>query len=57
MDRFDQSALLDYDTYNDYLDSFIQNDDMFYLKNKEMARMVAALGVRLVDFSFTKGNS
>lgn len=40
--------LLNYDTYNEYLDSFIQADDMFYLQNKEIARMVTAF--RSVNF-------
>lgn len=50
MDMFDERELLNYDTYEDYLDSFIQNDDMFYLRNKDVARMVAALGYRLVYY-------
>lgn len=46
MDMFNERELLDYDTYDDYLDSFIQEDDMFYLRNKDLARRVVALGFR-----------
>ncbi len=47
MDVFDERELLNCDTYDDYLDTFVQNDDLFYLRNRKMARMVAALGLRL----------
>lgn len=50
MDMFNERDLLNYGTYNDYLDSFIQDDDMFYLQNKEIARMVTAF--RSVIFLF-----
>ncbi|XP_037052322.1 cilia- and flagella-associated protein 299-like [Bradysia coprophila] len=54
MDKFDERELLNYDTYDDYLDSFVQSDDMFYLRNSEMARMVAALGLRSSTEVLTK---
>lgn len=50
MDKFDERDLLNYDTYDDYLDSLVQSDDMFYLRNKEMARMVASVGMRSVIY-------
>lgn len=45
---FDDRNLLDYDTYENYLDSFIEEIDMFYLKNRNFARMVAALRFRYI---------
>lgn len=48
MDIFDDRNLLAYETYEDYLDSFVQTDDIFYLRNLNFARINAALGYRLV---------
>lgn len=48
MDIFDDRKLLDYETYEEYLDSFVQTDDIFYLRNRDFARINAALGYRLV---------
>lgn len=48
MDIFDDRKLLDYETYEDYLDSLLQTDDLFYLRNRDFARINAALGYRLV---------
>lgn len=48
MDIFDDRKLLAYETYEDYLDSFVQTDDIFYLRNRDFARINAALGYRLV---------
>lgn len=48
MDAFDDRRLLAYDTYEEYLDSFVQTDDIFYLGNRDFARINAALGYRLV---------
>lgn len=48
MDMFDERKLLDYDTYENYLDSFVQTDDLFYLRNRNFARMIAGLGYRFV---------
>ena len=48
MDIFDDRKLLAYDTYEGYLDSFVQNDDIFYLRNRDFARINAALGYRFV---------
>ncbi|XP_037052324.1 cilia- and flagella-associated protein 299-like [Bradysia coprophila] len=46
MDAFDDRKLLAYDTYEEYLDSFIVTDDIFYLRNRDFARTNAALGYR-----------
>ncbi|GIQ85722.1 protein of unknown function DUF4464 [Kipferlia bialata] len=35
-----------YDTYSDYLDSFIASDDLFYLEDQEVARRLVELGIR-----------
>lgn len=48
MDIFDDRKLLDYEDYENYLDSFIQTDDIFYLRNRDFARINAALGYRFV---------
>lgn len=45
----DERDLLDYDSYDDYLDSFVRDEDILYLRNKEMARRVVALGLRSVN--------
>lgn len=47
MDIFDDRKLLGYNTYEEYLDSFVQTDDIFYLRNRDFARINAALGYRL----------
>ncbi|KAJ6646105.1 Cilia- and flagella-associated protein [Pseudolycoriella hygida] len=54
MDLFNDRQLLDYDTYEDYLDSLIHDEDMFYLRNKDIARMVAALGFKSLTDVLTK---
>lgn len=48
MDAFDDRRLLAYNTYEEYLDSFVQTDDIFYLRSRDFARIKAALGYRLV---------
>ncbi len=35
-----------YDTYEDYLDSLVSEEDHFYLEDEEMARIIAELGYR-----------
>lgn len=50
MDAFDDRRLLAYNTYEEYLDSFVQTDDIFYLRSRDFARIKAALGYRLVMF-------
>lgn len=55
MDIFDDRKLLDYDTYEDYLDSFLHTDDIFYLRNRDFARINAALGYRLVLYGYLLG--
>ena len=39
-------SLLHYDTYDDYLDSKVMEEDEFYLEDKELARELVKLGVR-----------
>lgn len=35
-----------YDTYEDYLDTLVSEDDHFYLEDETMARIIAELGYR-----------
>lgn len=46
MDLFDERKLLNYNTYEEYLDSFTTPDDLFYLQNTLYTRMIAGLGFR-----------
>lgn len=48
MDMFDERKLLDCETYEEYLDSFVQPQDMFYLRDPHFARMIVQLGYRFV---------
>lgn len=48
MDMFDETQLLNYETYADYLDSMVQPQDLFYLRDPHFARMVVQLGYRFV---------
>ncbi len=36
-----------FDTYEEYLDSLVSDDDHFYLEDEQMARVIAELGYRL----------
>ena len=35
-----------YETYEEYLDSLVSDEDHFYLEDVEMARVIAELGYR-----------
>ncbi len=39
-----------YNTYEDYLDSLVSEEDHFYLEDEEMARIIAELGYRWDTF-------
>ena len=46
-----------YDTYEEYLDSLVSEEDHKYLQDEEMARAIAELGYRyvIVHILFYKG--
>lgn len=46
MDAVQDQRLLDYDTYDDYLDTFVSKEDLKNLSNAAVARKIASLGYR-----------
>lgn len=52
MDLLDDRPLLECETYEDYLDLFVQPQDLFYLRDCHMARRIVALGYRYVRVFF-----
>lgn len=46
MDMFDEKNLLDFNTYEDYLDSLVTNDDLCYLRSSILGRQIASLGYK-----------
>lgn len=46
MDMFDEQKLLSYNTYEEYLDSFVTPEDLFYSRSTFYGRMIAGLGYR-----------
>lgn len=42
----DDRRLLDYETYEDYLDSFLTKEDLCYLRSLILARTISELGYR-----------
>ncbi len=41
-----ERLLLECDTYEDYLDAFVQPQDLFYLRDRQLARQIVSLGYR-----------
>lgn len=46
--------LLEFNTYNEYLDSFVTHDDLCYLRSTLYGRQVAALGYRCTSDVLTR---
>lgn len=46
MEKADEKLILDYHSYDDYLDSFVTREDLRYLGSVASARMIAELGYR-----------
>ena len=46
MDNFDEANLLNYETHNAYLDSFVSTADLNYLRSSVYSRQIASLGYR-----------
>lgn len=46
MSHSDYDYLLNYKTYEDYLDSFLNKQDLQYLNNASLGRYIAELGYR-----------
>lgn len=47
MDTSDDHKLLQYDTYDDYLNALVTKDDIRFMRSTEYGRQIAALGYRL----------
>ena len=45
-----------YNTYEEYLDSLVSEEDHKYLEDEEMARQIAELGYRSVSSSINSHN-
>lgn len=54
MDMFDERKLLDYETYDDYLDSFVNTSDYCYIRSSYYGRQIAELGYRSTSETLTK---
>eukprot|EP00755_Sulcionema_specki_P013377 Sspe_Gene.53839::Locus_29725_Transcript_1_1_Confidence_1.000_Length_420::g.53839::m.53839 len=48
-DFYDKS-ILEWQTYEDYLDKFVQPEDLFYLDDPDNARQIVELGYKGKDF-------
>lgn len=46
MDMLDERLVLESETYEDYLDLFVQPQDLFYLRDRHLARRIVSLGYR-----------
>ena len=42
----EDQRLLDFDTYEEYLDSFVTREDLYYLRSLAQSRIIAELGYR-----------
>lgn len=54
MDMFDEQRLLDYATYDDYLDSFVTRTDLCYMRSTYYGRQLAELGYRSTTGTHSK---
>ena len=54
MGSLDDSKLLDFKTYNDYLDKYVVDEDLYYLRNLDMARKLAEYGYRAINKILSK---
>lgn len=46
MDFLDERQVLECGTYEEYLDLFVQPQDLFYLRDCDLARKIVTLGYR-----------
>lgn len=47
MDTSDDHKLLQYDTYDEYLNALVTKDDIRFMRSSDYGRQIAALGYRL----------
>lgn len=50
----DDRRLLDFETYEDYLDSFLTKEDLCYLRSLILARTISELGYRSTSETLSK---
>lgn len=50
----DDRRLLDFETYEDYLDSFLTKEDLCYLRSLNLARTISELGYRSTSETLSK---
>lgn len=48
IDMADMNQMLEFETYQDYLDSFVNKTDLCYMRSSFYARRIAELGYRYV---------
>eukprot|EP01063_Lacrimia_lanifica_P037681 TRINITY_DN7809_c0_g1_i1.p2 TRINITY_DN7809_c0_g1~~TRINITY_DN7809_c0_g1_i1.p2 ORF type:complete len:234 (+),score=100.80 TRINITY_DN7809_c0_g1_i1:120-821(+) len=48
--EFYDKSILEWQTYEDYLDKFVQAEDLFYLEDPDNARQIVELGYKGKDF-------
>lgn len=51
---FDERRLLDFDTYDDYLNSFVTRTDLCYMRSSFYGRLLAELGYRSTSETLSK---